>query len=136
MKNKVLNGCLILASLTMCYMIAAFSSDVIEYNRLLSVQWCKKSSDGVYYPPDSTASWYGVYVYAQKNDTGHITVNVKTADNRRSDAWVVYRISGSKKIATAPDMDSAMKKWGSITCTDDGSYIGESQLYVPYFFRN
>lgn len=132
----MLNGCLLLVFLSMFYMITLFFSDVSEYNRLLSVQWCKKESDGVYYPPDSISSYYGVYVYAQESDVGDITVKVKAEDVRRSDIWQLHRISGSTDIATEPDMDSATKKWGSIFCKDGGSYIGESQIYIPYVFRN
>ncbi|VUS31142.1 hypothetical protein [Klebsiella spallanzanii] len=136
MKNIVLNLCLLLVALLTFYMIAAFSRDVSEYNRLLSVQWCKKEVDGVSNPPDDLFSYYGVYIYAQKSDAGDITVKVKAEDIRRVDIWQLHRISGSTEIATEPDMDSAIKKWGSIFCKDGGSYVGESRVYIPYVFYN
>lgn len=136
MKNMILNVCLLLVLLLTCYMAAAFFNEVDEYSRLLSVQWCKKEIEGVYNPPDDSFSYYGVYVYAQESDAGDIIVKVKAEDIRRTDIWQLHRISGSTDIATESDMDSATKKWGSIFCKDGGAYIGESQVYIPYMFRN
>lgn len=136
MQNILLNVCLLLVFLLTFYMIGAFFSDVGEYNRLLSVQWCKKEIDGAYNPPDDMFSYYGIYVYAQENDVGDVTVKVKTENLRRKDIWQLHRMPGSTDIAIEPDMENAVKKWGRIFCKDRGAYIGESRVYIPYVFRN
>lgn len=133
----MLNVCLLLVFLSMIYMMAVFFSDVDGYNRLLSAQWCKKNIEGVYSPSDDKFSYYGVYVYAQRSDAGDITIKAKVEDIRRTNIWQLHRMTGSTEIATVSDMDVAVKEWGgSIFCKGGGAYIGESQVHIPYVFRN
>lgn len=136
MKNIIVNCSLLFIILFTFYMIASFSDDVDDYRKVISVQWCKKNITGVYYPSDRISSYYGIYVYAEESGAGDIDITVKDVNNRRKDIWQVHRISGSTKIATEPDMDNAMKNWGSIICKNYGAYIGISHLHIPYVFRN